>query len=175
MNMNRGYVGWSRSRRAAEAEDNGKLPLSRIGSGAFVKAAAKIAGVAERHHTSKYCNLTDYYDGRAVRAIARQLKATGLKADAALAATREKRVARMLSRCWAPSARSRYEVARREAQRLIAVARRFEADAAYDDYDAARAAEARFNARAVIRAALGRPHLAWDGAAEKTVYVPGAP
>ena len=71
MNANRGYVGWSRSVRASEAERDGKLPLSRA-----VKEVAKFCGITQKqaravclligrcewHHTSKHFNATDYYD-----------------------------------------------------------------------------------------------------------------
>ncbi len=80
MNANRGYVGWSRSVRAEQAEDDGKLPLSRaIGAVATragcTRAAARAAllavGSAEWHHTSKFFNRTKYYDvGAAVAFLA---------------------------------------------------------------------------------------------------------
>ncbi len=65
-----GYCGSSRSTRAAEAERNGKLPLSRA-----IKAFAGKAGITHKrareallavgscewHHVSKYANPVDYY------------------------------------------------------------------------------------------------------------------
>jgi len=66
-----GYCGSSRSCRAAEAEDEGKLPLTRATAelaarlGITRKAARAVltkVGPCEAHHTSKYANLTDYYD-----------------------------------------------------------------------------------------------------------------
>ena len=62
--MPKGYVGFSRSVRAAQAEGEGLYPAS---------VAAKLLGVSaaaireflcsdEWHHTSKYYNATDYYD-----------------------------------------------------------------------------------------------------------------
>lgn len=71
MNMNRGYSGYSRSKRAAAAEKEGKLPLSRA-----IKVVASEAGISQKlarailqelgpcewHHISKYCNITNYYN-----------------------------------------------------------------------------------------------------------------
>lgn len=66
-----GYFGSSRSVRAVEAEEEGKLPLSRAipiiskKLGITRKAARELiesVGPCEAHHTSKYANLTDYYD-----------------------------------------------------------------------------------------------------------------
>lgn len=65
MHMNSGYVGWSRSRRAAEAESNGILPATRAAKAHGFKSAAALrqcVSRAEWHHTSKYCNPTDYYN-----------------------------------------------------------------------------------------------------------------
>lgn len=71
MCANRGYVGWSRSVRAAQAERDGKLPLSRavdaVAEHANVtkKKAREILkelGSCEWHHTSKFFNRTEYYD-----------------------------------------------------------------------------------------------------------------
>ena len=95
MNMNSGYIGWSKSRRAYEAEDAGLLPLSRIGRGPWNSAAAQIVGAAEWHHTSKFCNKTEYFDVRAVRATARVLKALAGTPAEALAIIRSLRHARM--------------------------------------------------------------------------------
>jgi hypothetical protein len=78
------------SNRAVEAYDNGLAPLSAIGRSKFIRAAALFLGKEESHHTSKFCNLTDFYNVRAVRALAAQMKATGLTAEAALAALRAK-------------------------------------------------------------------------------------
>lgn len=82
MNMNRGYHGWSRSVRAGEAEDRGLLPLTRAiavvaDQGGVTRKAARAAllavGHAEAHHTSKYCNLTPYYDpAKAIAYLAAQ-------------------------------------------------------------------------------------------------------
>lgn len=74
MNMNSGYSGWSKSVRAERAEGEGKLPLSRIGRNVWIKEAASILGSTEAHHTSKFCNLVDFYDARAVLALAKRLK-----------------------------------------------------------------------------------------------------
>jgi hypothetical protein len=69
MGMNSGYSGWSRSKRAEQAEDEGKRPASRL-----VKAlrpyfpgitAADVKAMMEPcewHHTSKRANATDYYN-----------------------------------------------------------------------------------------------------------------
>lgn len=86
MDMNSGYVGWSMSRRAGEAYDNGLAPLSKIKGGAWKKIAAKIVGPAEWHHTSKFCNRTDFYDPRAIAGAIRALKKLGrTPAEATLA------------------------------------------------------------------------------------------
>ena len=95
MNMNSGYVGWSKSRRAYEAEDAGLLPLSRIGRSSWIGAAAKIVGAGEWHHTSKFCNKTEYFDVRAVRAVAVRMKALAGSPAEALAIIRSLRHARM--------------------------------------------------------------------------------
>lgn len=71
MNANRGYVGYSRSVRAVEAEKEGKLPLSRAipvvsrATGVTRKLARLILkgiGPCEWHHTSKNFNRTSFYD-----------------------------------------------------------------------------------------------------------------
>jgi hypothetical protein len=74
MNKNSGYVGWSMSRRAVAAYENGEAPLSRIGSSKFIKAAAAIIGRSIWHHTSKHCNRTDFYKVAAVKNVADRLK-----------------------------------------------------------------------------------------------------
>jgi hypothetical protein len=74
MNKNSGYVGWSMSRRAVQAYEDGEAPLSRIGSGKYIKAAAELLGRSSWHHTSKHCNRTDFYKVAAVRAVAHRLK-----------------------------------------------------------------------------------------------------
>lgn len=77
MNMNSGYVGWSMSNRAAEAYDKGLAPLSKIRGGAWKKIAATVVQPAEWHHTSKFCNRTDFYDPRAIAGAIRALKKLG--------------------------------------------------------------------------------------------------
>lgn len=71
MNANRGYVGWSKSVRAAAAEDDGKMPLTHAVRevAAYCKISQKAArelckkiGPCEWHHTSKFFNETNYYD-----------------------------------------------------------------------------------------------------------------
>lgn len=71
MNANSGYVGWSRSVRATEAEAEGKLPLTRaipaVSSIAGctrneARAALVAMGPCEWHHTSKKFNRTDFYN-----------------------------------------------------------------------------------------------------------------
>lgn len=160
MNANSGYIGWSKSRRAGEAEDNGLLPLSHIGGGAYVKAAAKLLGAAEWHHTSKFFNRTDYYDARAVRALAAQMKRSGLKAEEAFNWAKHLRHRRRLAR-FGSDPRS---VALRQAVRLLKRAADLDAERPVDLEYAWRdrplyAALARFEAHAVIRRALRRPHL----------------
>ncbi len=65
-----GYAGSSRSVRATHAEGEGKLPLTRLcRKYGYSQSKAKAAlEPCEAHHTSKYANLTDYYDpARALR------------------------------------------------------------------------------------------------------------
>jgi hypothetical protein len=71
MNANSGYVGWSRSRNAALAEREGRLPLTRAVAYLAAEAGIRRAdaralllaeGPCEWHHTSKKFNRTDYYD-----------------------------------------------------------------------------------------------------------------
>ena len=84
--MNSGYVGWSMSKRAARAYDEGEKPRSKWTKTAMLEAIGDYAyeeeievdfaallkmrkdEVFERffrwsswHHTSKYCNQTDFY------------------------------------------------------------------------------------------------------------------
>lgn len=65
-----GYVGSSKSIRAAEAEQNGKLPFTRAKKvlatrlGITQRAAGELLaeiGPCEWHHTGKYARRTDYY------------------------------------------------------------------------------------------------------------------
>lgn len=67
-NKNSGYVGYSMSVRAAQARQNGSFPKTDFKAeyGLTAKAfdalrEAGIVYVSERHHTSKRCNLTDFY------------------------------------------------------------------------------------------------------------------
>jgi hypothetical protein len=121
MHMNSGYYKWSMSNRAVEAYDNGLAPLSVIGRSKFIRAAARFLGKEESHHTSKFCNLTDFYDVRAVRALAAQMKATGLTAEAALAAIRTKHD-RRIERKYYSTMRSDF----RQARKNILLARDYE-------------------------------------------------
>ena len=66
-----GYCGSSRSIRASQAEDDGNLPLyraikevSRLANVTqkFARQVLQETGPCESHHTSKYANLTEYYD-----------------------------------------------------------------------------------------------------------------
>ena len=59
-----GYIDFSRSERAAEAEDRGLLPASRIARrlGVSSRAVAAILRPVEWHHTGCHYNETDYYD-----------------------------------------------------------------------------------------------------------------
>ena len=59
-----GYVGCSRSTRAAAAESEGKLPLTRLCK-AYGYVASKVrlyVEPCEWHHVSRYANAVDYYD-----------------------------------------------------------------------------------------------------------------
>lgn len=65
---NSGYVGYSRSVRASQARQNGSFPKTdfkkEYGLSAKAFDALREAGivyVSEWHHTSKYCNRTDFY------------------------------------------------------------------------------------------------------------------
>lgn len=69
-----GYVGYSKSKRAVAAEDEGRLPISRavavvasaVGCTRKVaRAALESLGPCEWHHTSKIYNKTMYYDTEA--------------------------------------------------------------------------------------------------------------
>lgn len=86
MSMNSGYVGWSMSIRAAEAYESGEKPKSKWTKKAMLAAICdacpgqglvyepeKVSGMLKAdlfdrffefsswHHTSKYCNETDFY------------------------------------------------------------------------------------------------------------------
>ena len=126
------------SRRAARAYEEGFAPLSAIGRGAYVRAAAEFLGAAEKHHTSKMCNLTDFYRVAAVRAVAAQLEATRLSASDALEALRAIRARRSAGRCRSV-ARSRYAQARERLAYALQYTRnaaRVEAEAATSDTQA---------------------------------------
>lgn len=67
----RGYVGWSKSVRAEQAENDGKFPLTKAikaicSQTAYTKKEAREAlmeiGHCEWHHTSKMFNKTKYYN-----------------------------------------------------------------------------------------------------------------
>lgn len=85
MNMNSGYSGWSMSVRAAEAYAGGEMPKSKWTKKAIIQAVSSYCEETDRaydpqieklkkdelferfieytswHHTSKYCNATDFY------------------------------------------------------------------------------------------------------------------
>ena len=89
MDMNRGYSGWSMSKRAAAAYEDGEMPKSKWTKKAMLAAIAEffdendivltdeqIANLEKMrkdtmfnryfhltswHHTSKFCNETDFY------------------------------------------------------------------------------------------------------------------
>jgi len=60
----RGYVGYSKSKRAVEAEHIGKFPASIAAKklGVTTKALKQVLSPSEWHHTSCKYNPTDYYD-----------------------------------------------------------------------------------------------------------------
>lgn len=85
-NMNDGYVGWSMSKRAQEAYDEGEMPLSKWNKSVLIDVIHKYKDYNELnfniellkkltlktlknkfltysswHHTSKFCNCTDFY------------------------------------------------------------------------------------------------------------------
>lgn len=87
-NMNSGYVGWSRSKRAAAAYEDGEMPASKWTKKAMLAAIAEVLdknGIelseeqmknlekmpkdvmflyfhySSTHHTSKFCNNTNFY------------------------------------------------------------------------------------------------------------------
>lgn len=76
-----GYSGYSKSNNAVTAEREGRFPISRaapkVAKAASVtrkkaREALLAVGACESHHTSKFYNLTDYYE---VDAAVRYLKA----------------------------------------------------------------------------------------------------
>jgi hypothetical protein len=69
--MSRGYVGYSKSVRAVQAESDERYPLTKASAvlaekmgwtKTKAKAFLKAQGTSEWHHTSKKYNCTDYYD-----------------------------------------------------------------------------------------------------------------
>lgn len=129
--QNSGYLGFSMSRRAAEAYDNGLAPLSKIGSGPYIRAAGRLLGVIEWHHTSNFCNKTDFYSVAAVKALAAHLKAIKDPTGATIEAKRAARLAAQSA--WRPISRFRH------ARKLLRDAADREATAArYDCRAAAR-------------------------------------
>lgn len=81
----RGYIGMSRSVRAAEAEEHGRLPLTRAikdlaGRLGITQKAARAAlvrlGPCEYHHVGKYAAAIDYYDVDAAERTALLQRAT---------------------------------------------------------------------------------------------------
>lgn len=85
-NMNNGYVGWSMSRRAQQAYDDGEMPLSKWSKSVLLDVIHeyrdynelnfdvellkkltlntlkdKFLKYSSWHHTSKFCNCTDFY------------------------------------------------------------------------------------------------------------------
>ena len=60
-----GYCGYSKSNNAIEAERNNKFPASRLAKllGVKTKALRAVLAPCEYHHTSKFFNATNYYDG----------------------------------------------------------------------------------------------------------------
>ena len=69
--MRGSYNGYSKSNRAIQAENEGKFPASVLAKKLKVKTDA-IRGLMEPcewHHTSKFYNITNYYDGAILLAI----------------------------------------------------------------------------------------------------------
>lgn len=97
--MQRGYIDWSMSCRAAAAYANGLAPLSKIGSSVYIRAAAAVLGPEEWHHTSKKFNRTNFYRVAAVRHLAAQLRAVGDKTGDSVLAKRAARCARSEKLC----------------------------------------------------------------------------
>lgn len=71
MNANSGYVGYSKSVRAVEAESSDKFPLTKAARevASYCKITIKkarelceLVGPCEYHHTSRFFNATNYYD-----------------------------------------------------------------------------------------------------------------
>lgn len=85
-NMNNGYSGWSMSNRAVEAYENGEMPISKWSKGVIIEVINeykkdmelsfdiellkkltlktlknKLLKYSSWHHTSKFCNCTDFY------------------------------------------------------------------------------------------------------------------
>lgn len=72
MRSNNGYNGYSMSKRAAAAYEDGKVPFSKLP--ACIRKIGKYkldnyAAPCEWHHTSKFYNRTDFYDVEQVLAI----------------------------------------------------------------------------------------------------------
>ena len=59
---NSGYVGYSMSRRAAQAYDDGELTYSKLPAWAKRMVDAGLAKTNEWHHTSSYGNETPFYN-----------------------------------------------------------------------------------------------------------------
>lgn len=67
-----GYAGYSKSNNAIAAEAEGRFPASVLARKLGVKTGAikALMSPGEWHHTSKRYNVTDYYDGATLLAIA---------------------------------------------------------------------------------------------------------
>jgi len=66
-----GYHGFSKSNNAVYAEENGCFPASTLARrlGVQVGAIKALMESSEWHHSSKYYNKVDYYDGAAMLAV----------------------------------------------------------------------------------------------------------
>lgn len=107
---NSGYVGYSKSRRAVDAEERGLRSKSQM-TNVFANAVSEIVGkkvtlreikdalqyihADEWHHTSKYGNKTDYYS---VETIANYFSDTDTETETETESERIERIKRQLAK-----------------------------------------------------------------------------
>lgn len=90
-----GYNGFSKSNNAVEAENNGRFPLTKIRQlTGLTSDFIREVDTDEYHHTSKFYNVTNYYDLDRVVEAAIDRGITTPKIRAILAAERENKEAR---------------------------------------------------------------------------------